>query len=206
MNRQIALLGVLGVIVLVVAFYMLGFKPKQDEIAELEVQLEEAIAAEAQLDSRIRNLQEVRERAPEIEAALVTGEGIVPRSASLPAALRQLQLAADDSGTTLLSVNPARPAGVADPATPELAQIALTVQVDGSYFQLVDFLRRIEDAAITPRGIKWIDLSLSLSEYPTLSASLTGRMYALLPEPLPAVVVEEPADVEVDVTVEEDAA
>lgn len=215
MNRQQVILAVLGILVILVLFYMFVFKPKQEELAEIEVQIEEALAQEAALESRIATLEEVRARAPEIEASLATAESIIPREQALPSALRQLQLAADDSGAELLSVTPGRPVAL-EGEIPELAELSVTLVLDGSYFQLVDFLRRVEDPAITPRGITWSGLTLAATEYPTLTASLSGRMFALLPAPITTDVVPDgaatdpPADVDaeadVEVTVEEDAA
>lgn len=217
MNRQQMLLGVLGVIVILVLFYMFVFNPKQEELAEIETEIEEAIAQEAALEVRIASLEEVRARAPEIEASLATAESIIPREQALPSALRQLQLAADDAGAELTSVTPGRPAGT-EGEIAELAELTVNVVLTGSYFQLVDFLRRVEDPAITPRGIIWSGVTISAAEYPTLTATMSGRMFALLPAPPAVEVVPEPGAVatepttdetpepDVEVTVEEDAA
>lgn len=211
MNRQHLVLAVLGLLVILVLFYMFAFKPKQDEIAEIEVQIEESLAQEATLESRIATLEEVRARAPEIEASLATAESIIPREQALPSALRQFQLGADDSGVELVSVTPGRPVAV-DGEVPELAELSVTLVLNGSYFQIVDFLRRVEDPAITPRGVTWSGVTVVATEYPTLTASLTGRMFSLLPIPAtPDVLTTEPpadagTEADVEVTVEEDAA
>lgn len=216
MNRQQTLLGVLGVIIILVLFYMFAFKPQQEELAEVEAEIEEALAQESSLEARIATLQEVRARAPEIEAALATAESIIPREQALPSALRQLQLAADDAGAELTAVTPGRPVET-EGEIAELAELTVNVVLSGSYFQLVDFLRRVEDPAITPRGIIWSGVTIAAEEYPTLTATMSGRMFALLPAPPagevpePGAVATEPAtddatEPDVEVTVEEDAA
>lgn len=192
MNRQTLLLSALGAVLLLVLYYFFAWAPKSAEIAEINEQTEAAITQQATLESRIRALEEVRARAPEIEAALASAESVVPRDAALPSALRQLQLAADDSGVEMISVSVGRPsaAGIAD--VPDLANMSVSVQVNGSYFQTVDFLRRLEDPGITPRGFVWSAAAFAPSEYPSLSVSLSGNMYAVLPG-APA-QAEQPAD------------
>jgi Tfp pilus assembly protein PilO len=188
MTRQMTLLSALGVFLLLVLFYLFAWSPKSDELAEVRTEIDDAVAQQSLLESQIAALEGVRATAPEIEAALAAAESLVPRDAALPSALRQLQLAADDSGVELLSIAAGRPA--ADDIVPEVASISLAINAEGSYFQLVDFLRRIEDPAITPRVVLFANVSVSIVEYPTLGAALTGEMYALLPAPP---VVEEPA-------------
>lgn len=188
MTRQMVMLAALAALLLVVLFYLFGWKPKSEELAEIRVQTDEAVAQQTLLESQIAALEAVRASAPEVEAALATAEGLVPREAALPSALRQLQLAADDSGIELLSIAPARPA--ADELVPELARIAVAMTAEGSYFQLVDFLRRVEDPLITPRVFLVENLTATTADYPVLSVAITGAMFAVLPAP-PA--VEEPA-------------
>ncbi len=107
---------------------------------------------------------------------------------------------------TLLSVSPSRPSA-APGELAELAEINLSLSVEGSYFQLVDFLRRIADPSITPRGITWSALAATPSEYPTLAISLTGKMFALLPAPVAAEPATPPAtEAPTDAPTEEEAA
>jgi Tfp pilus assembly protein PilO len=220
MKRSQILLSVLGAILIVALFYVLLMQPAREEVVALETQIAEEVVAQAGLTQEIARLRSVRDQAPEVEAELVTGEAIVPRDVSLPSALRQLQLSADDSGVVLQAVTTSRPIFVED--GPEgLAQIASTVQLVGGYFQIVDFLRRIEDPAITPRGVEWTGATLARGEeYPELNVVLDGALYAVIAvppppevetelptdedgEPLDPETAEVDPDAENDVTVEE---
>jgi hypothetical protein len=89
-----------------------------------------------------------------------------------------------------------------DGADQGVSRINVNAQVSGTYFQLVDFLRRIEDPEITPRGIVWNSANLARDEYPTITATLTGSMYTRLPGPPPEPEVEEDDDEDADVEVE----
>lgn len=178
MSRQVLLLSALGAVLLLVAFYFLAWAPQSERIAEIETEIEATLAQQAQTTTRIRALEEVRARAPEIEAAIGATDALIPRDPALPSALRQLQLAADDSGVTLLTVASGRPTAVGEGGA---AELTVTISMTGSYFQVVDFLRRVEDPSITPRAILWSTAAVSVAEYPELSVSLSGSMYAVLP-------------------------
>jgi Tfp pilus assembly protein PilO len=188
MTRTTVLLSALAAILVVALFWLLLWSPRQDELAQISEETDQVLAQQAELEGRLRALQAVREQAPEAEAVLAAGEAVVPRGTALPSAFRQLQLSADEAGLRLISVSPGRPGAVeGGPAT--LGELPVNVELEGSYFQVVDFLRRIEDPTISPRGLEWANASLSIADYPMLTVSLSGRMYAQLPAPPPA---EEP--------------
>lgn len=207
MNRQIGIVAVLVAGLLVALFYFFVWSPRSDEIEEIEAQIETVEQQQAQLQRRITELKEVRNNAPELEAEIVAAESVVPRDVGQAAAIRQLQLAADESGVELPNVTFDRPTQIQD-APVGLASLQVTVQVDGGYYQLVDFYRRVEDPAITPRGVTWSSVVVSPTEYPMLTASSSGSMYALLPAPPAEEPETEDTTTEGDegeVVVEEDA-
>ena len=191
MNRQTALLaGLAGLLILVLGFVFV-VQPRRAEISEVEDEIVDVQTQQTATRSQISALQDVRARSPELEAQLAAGNAVVPDVAALPSAVRQLQLAADDSGVTLVTISASRPERVATEGAPEdLARLDLSLTVDGGYFQVVDFLRRIEDPVITPRGVLWGSLSINPAEYPTLTANVTGTMFAVLEDG--AALAEEP--------------
>lgn len=191
MNRQTGIVAALVAVLLIALFYFFVWSPKNDEIDEIEAQIETVEQQQAQLEQRIAALKEVRNNAPELEAAIVSAESVVPRDIGQASAIRQMQLAADESGVEMPNVTFGRPTQIQD-APPGLASIQVSVQIQGGYYQLVDFYRRVEHPTITPRGITWASVSLAPSEYPTLSASSSGSMYALLPTPPAPEPTEEP--------------
>lgn len=194
MNRQIALVAALGAVLLLVAFYFLGWAPKSEEVAEIEAQIETVLAQQSTAQQRIRQLEDVRSRAPQIEADLAASEAVLPSEAALPSALRQLQLAADDSGVTLLTIQPGRPAPVGSDG---VASISLSLSLTGSYFQTIDFLRRVEDPTLVPRAILLDTAALAPTEYPELAVTLSGQMFAFVGLP-PAPPAPEPTETPTD--------
>lgn len=217
MNRSVQALLALAAVAIIALSFMFLIKPKMDEAAELRVEAEDTRAQQSQVRSQIAALEEVRSTSPGLEAELAATSAVIPTDPALPAALRQLQVAADDSGVTLVSVAPGEPASAGVEDLPDLSAISLNLQLNGGYFQVVDFLRRIEDPVITARGILVQDVSATPEEYPTLSVTVSGTMFSILeqptqdqPEPAPTETepTEDATDVDVDVDVdmtEEDA-
>lgn len=184
MNRIQTLLAGLAGLLVVVLFWLLLWSPQQDELDELRAETEEIETEQEQTAARISALESVRDEAPQQEALLAAANTVIPREAGLAAFLRQLQQAADEAGMTLRSVSPSRPVPAGEEAA-GLHRINVGVQLQGSYFQLVDFLRRVEDPGITPRAMLWnsVNIGGDPEEHPTLAVSLQGDLYAILPTP-----------------------
>jgi hypothetical protein len=197
MNRRSTILAVLGAVLIVALTWVLLYQPRNEEIAELQAATVAAEARGAELAIRVDQLRVVRETAPEIEAQLVAGTAVIPSEPALAAVLRQVQLSADEAGVTLMSMAPGRPEPVTIEGGAEgLVRLALVVDVEGEYFQMVDFLRRLEDPAISPRGLVWNGgtVGSEYDEYPTLTASLQGELFAIMPVLTPVPVPEVPVD------------
>lgn len=192
MSRQATLLGALAAILVAALWWLFLYSPGQDELARVEDEIAAAENEQVSLQQRVARLEMVRARAPETEAAIATLRSFVPDDPALPPALRQVQAAAEDSGATITAIATARPVVVDEPTGLHAAQVTITV--DGSYFQIVDMLRRIEDPEITSRGIVFSSLTMNTLEYPTLQATIAGSMYAVLdPVPEPEEPEAEPA-------------
>lgn len=191
MKRATLLLTVLGLILVLVGWYLLMWQPRAEDLARVEEETVSVRAAQETTRARIATLEGVRERAPELQAELVAIESLLPRDPAIASALRQLQLAADDSGVTLLSINPTRPNVIE--ADGGLHEMRVSLEMQGRYFALLDAMRRLEDPEITSRGIVWEGLTITRDEstYPELTAALTGRIFTVLPQPM---VAPDPAD------------
>ena len=207
MNRMAWVVAALAAVAVIALFFVLVFQPAREDLAEVEEQIALEQAEQARLEGEIERLRLVRENAPGVEADLAAADAIVPRDPALPALVRQLQVAADESGISLLSVATARPNELAEPPEEGLSSIDLNTQVEGGYFQLIDFLRRIEDPAISPRGIIWLTASVIRVDesYPDLSVALSGRAYAVLAVPPSEEEPEPQGDETSDADVDADA-
>lgn len=175
MTRNALLLAVLAAALLIVLWFLFLFRPASDELADVNAEIEAALEQQQQLEAEIQRLQDIRSNVTSIEADLAAYNAVIPQDPGLPSLLRQLQMAADDSGLELASVAPGEPAVVEE--LPDIRSIALTVEVRGGYFQVVDFLRRIEDPIVVSRGFLINGVDISLEEYPTLTVGLTGQIF-----------------------------
>lgn len=192
MTRQTALLATLAAVLVITLWWLFLYSPGQDELALLEDEIAAAESEQISLQQRVAQLETVRARAPETEAAIARLKSFVPDDPALPAALRQIQASADDAGARIIAITTTRPTVVDEGVGLYAAQLTLTVE--GSYFQLVDLLRRIEAPEITARGVTFNNVTLAATDYPTLTASIVGDMYAVLdPVPEPGAEAEQPA-------------
>ena len=183
----IALLSVL----LIVGWFFLIYQPTSEDIEDVRAETDRVQTETTQQLARAAQLREIRQAAPESEAALSAGQLLIPEAASIPALFRQMQQVADESGVRLTSISPSAPS-VQEIGNTEVAVISLSMALEGSYFQIVDLARRIEDPQIVSRALLWTSASLSPSEFPTLSVTLSGDVYARGTEALPTLEEEEP--------------
>lgn len=189
MSRQSVLLAGLAGLLVVALWWIFLYTPGQEDLARVEDEIAAAEAEMLSLQRRVAQLEAVRSRAPETEAAIARLLSVIPDDPDLAGALRQIKASAEDSGLELVSVVAERPTVLDEPTG--LASAAITLTAEGSYFQVVDFFRRLEDPQITARGLRFNDVTITGEEYPTLSVSITGAMFSVLePVPTPGAPVE----------------
>lgn len=180
MNRQALLLTAVGSLLVLALYWMFLLSPKRAELAETNEAIIAAVDQQAQLTNRINALKDVRAAAPAVEAQLAASEALLPSGPALPPTLRQLQLAADEAGLFLSSVSLSQPSPLVVEGVPAgVSQMSATLALTGSYFQVIDFLRRVADPVITPRAVLWSSVSLAVADYPQLSLSLSGNLFVV---------------------------
>lgn len=185
------IVGVLAAIVLTVAFWFLLYKPASDQQAAAEAETAQLEQEQSSLRSQIAQLRDVESRQVEIRAAQTRLEEYIPLGPAQPTAIRQFQRAADAAGTEILSVtfgdlavpeaaDATTPADTGTPGT-TLANIPVTMTIEGGYFQLVDFMRRLE--VDVPRAVlvQTVDVDEGSGGYPSLEAIWSGQLFAIVP-------------------------
>jgi Tfp pilus assembly protein PilO len=184
MRFSAPVVAVLVALVLTVAFWFLLYKPASDQQVEVETETATLEAQQQSLQVEIDALRDIEARQVEIRAAMARVEEFIPSGAAQPTAIRQFQRAADAAGTEITTVTFGQPTAATtggDTGEPEtsLASIPVTMTVEGGYFQLVDFFRRVE--VDVPRAVLVETLAVSEGEaqFPTLSVNWTGQMFAI---------------------------
>lgn len=154
-DRNILVLGLLVVLLLVVGYYFLFLGPLLDRLGERS---EERSAKEAQLANlrqEVAELEAVRRNAPETERQLLELSKRVPTQPEIPTLVVQMEDVADAAGVTQLSIEPGTPGP--PPGGGDYSVVPVTMSFEGTYEQLVDFLRRTGQLArlVTVNGVTY---------------------------------------------------
>jgi len=144
-DRNILILGSLGIVILVIAFYFLLLSPLLQSLNEQDQARDQKQDQLAQVQQEVNELEEVRQNSPEIERQLLELSKRIPTQPQIPTFVVQVQEIADASGVTQLTVEPgdaAAPAGGGD-----YQVIPITMQFNGTYDEMQDFLLRMRNLA-----------------------------------------------------------
>ncbi len=180
-------LAIAACVLLAAAFFFLAWQPKDDEQTALEDETAQLEREASSLRNEIAALEEIKANEVEIRATIAKIGEYVPEGPAQGEVMRQLQDAADAAGVTVESMQFGEPQRVEEaPDTGEpgtvLASIDSSFNLEGEYFQIVDFMRRIE--VDVPRAVLIRQLSLSEGGeegFPTLSGSWSGDLFAVVP-------------------------
>jgi type IV pilus assembly protein PilO len=144
-DRNILILGILGIVIVVIGFYFLLLSPLLQSLNEQAQAREDKQAQLEQVQQQVNELEVVRRHSPEIERQLLELSKRVPTQPQIPTLVVQVQEIADASGVTQLTVEPgdaAAPAGGGD-----YRVVPVTMQFNGTYDQMQDFLLRTRNLA-----------------------------------------------------------
>ena len=188
--RRLGVLTLLGVLVVTALWWMFLISPRNASIGDLHDQLSAAVDTESRLRVQIVQLQEIRDREVEYQAALGKLNALIPDRPLLDEAIEQIYTLAGETGVDLQTLSPSVPAPAGEGS--ELREIDISAQVEGEFFELLGFLFGLSDMERLVR-VDGISLSSTQDESGTtfLSASIDLRLFTtadLLPtiEPAPS--------------------
>ena len=157
------MLTAVACLAILAAGWFLAVKPQRSHAAELRTQTQSVQSSNSQLQSQVSQLKQQQKDLPAQQKLLSQIATRIPDNPALPALIRQLSAAADGAGVNLVSLAPSAPAlaAAAAPAavttgtaagttastpaaTSPLASIQLTLQVQGSYFNVEQFFSAVE--------------------------------------------------------------
>jgi type IV pilus assembly protein PilO len=144
-DRNILILGILGIVIVVIGFYFLLLSPLLQSLNEQAQAREDKQTQLEEVQQQVNELEEVRRHSPEIERQLLELSKRVPTQPQIPTLVVQVQEITDASGVTQLTVEPgdaAAPAGGGD-----YRVVPVTMQFNGTYDQVQDFLLRTRNLA-----------------------------------------------------------
>ena len=139
-DRNILILGILGIVIVVIGFYFLLLSPLLQSLNEQAQAREDKQAQLEQVQQEVNELEEVRRNSPEIQSQLLELSKRVPTQPQIPTLVVQVEEIADASGVTQLSVDPEPPTAPAGGGDYQVVPVTMTF--DGTYDQMQDFLLR----------------------------------------------------------------
>lgn len=139
-GREIYIITAVVAVVLIVAWYFLLFSPTQRKLSDLDTQIQSAQSALDMANQEVVKLESFKKTAPQSRAEVVRLGKMLPMSEGIPGLIIELTKTAQASGVSITTIT----RGTTTPGTPFGIQ-QLTIQVGGRYFDVEDFLYRLEE-------------------------------------------------------------
>lgn len=141
--RRVPVFVALGVLMITVMWWVFLIAPRNATINDLEDQRFVAVDGEQRLRTQIRQLQDIRDREVEYLAAVGRLDALIPDRPRLEEFIEQIYELANDTGVDLQSLSPSVPAAATEGS--ELREIAVSVQLEGEFFEILGFLFGLSD-------------------------------------------------------------
>jgi Tfp pilus assembly protein PilO len=172
--------GVVAVALVLLLIFVLVL-PKLHAVSSAQSDLSAAEAQQQTLEGQKAALEDVKASAPDNKAVIASVERQIPPVADESGLILLLQNAATYAGLDLVTLTPSTPTF---DATTGLSTISVSVSASGTYFDVTEFMYRIETL---PRAAKVTGISLApgatssttttTSSIPTLQLSATVDVY-----------------------------
>ena len=140
-SRTKILLGVLVLLLITVLWWLLLLSPKRDDISAAEAELDNARLRESTLQTRIIQLQEIKDNELSYLFAIGQMESSIPATPQADAFIEDITFLAESTGVELTTITLTPP--VADPDTGGF-EVPVSIAVEGEYFEILGFLYGIE--------------------------------------------------------------
>jgi type IV pilus assembly protein PilO len=154
-DRNVLIIGLLGIVLLVVGYYFLLLSPLLSDLRERAQERDDKEAQLADLQQEVAQLEAIRRQAPEIERQLLELSKRIPTQPEIPTLVVQIEEIADLAGVTQLSIEPGDvepPPGGGD-----FLVVPVTMSFEGTYEQMQDFLLRMRNLSrlVTVRSVTY---------------------------------------------------
>jgi Tfp pilus assembly protein PilO len=197
-NRRVILFAVVAAVIVLAGWYLLLWSPTKSDLDKAKERRAAAESQQSQLRSEIQRLQEAQRNEPANRAKLERLRTAIPDDPSLGQFIIDVNDAATRSGIDFISIAPTEPHTAArapvvttttvagsTPTTSNAplasttpgaapAEIGLTLQIQGGYFQVLDFLNRLDSL---PRLVVTDSLNISPGENVRLTVAISARMF-----------------------------
>lgn len=185
MKNRAVLAGGAVVLVVVLGWYMFLYKPKGKELSDTRAKVEQLASEQQKLEADLARLQELDRNRPLRVAERQRLAGLIPERDELAGFIIAADEIATRSGLRFVSITPSEPVAGAD-GVPSV--ITLSMTLEGTFFQLLDYVGRLENL----RRLVVVDtLNVTVvgtgeangSIVPFLDVAITARMFTTAPPP-----------------------
>lgn len=181
-GREIYIITAVVAVVLIVAWYFLLFSPTKSKLSDLDQQVQSAQSALSVAKQEVVKLEAYKKTAPQSHAEIVRLGKMLPESEGIPGLIIELSKTADASGVSVTSIT----RGTTTPGSPFGIQ-QLSLQVSGRYFDVEDFLYRLEEYVafrnasfrVTGRLLQVTSLQIAANSTSTGTSSSTSPELAV---------------------------
>ncbi len=139
-GRNLLIAGLLVIVAVLVAYYLLLLGPLLGRMEERAEQREAREQELANVQGDVDELEAVRDNAPEIERQLLELSKRIPTQPEIPTLAVQVEEVADQAGVTWIGLDPGTPGSPAGGGN--YSVVPITMSFEGTYEQLQDFLLR----------------------------------------------------------------
>lgn len=163
------------------AYYLLGYKPKQEILSSLERKSAELATKIQEKQAVANNLQKVKDAVKQMDDLLARALEKLPSEEEIPVLLKTVSDLGKEAGLDPILFRP----GAATPVGPTFfyAQIPLAMEELGGFYELVRFFDKVSRL---PRIVTVEDIAVTVKEHnqitgPTLKAVFTATTFKYLP-------------------------
>jgi Tfp pilus assembly protein PilO len=182
-NRRPIIIGAVAFVLFLLLWYFLGFAPQQKKIHDAQKRRATAEQKQQELQTAINRLKAAQKNEPLQRAQLETLKTAIPDDPALGQFILDVNDRATASGIDFVSIAPALPTagavaaatpGATGVAAPAPAQISVSLQITGGYFQVIDFINRLADL---PRILVLDTLNVASDNGGHLTVGIASRMF-----------------------------
>lgn len=172
MNRRTTLIGAAAALAVLVLWFLLLWSPQRSKINDARDRARRAELQQANLRLTLSRLQDLGRREPVVRSQLERLRVAIPDQPNLGQFIIDANEAATQAGIDFLSISPALPTQSQTGGPP---QIGVAMNVKGGYFQVLDYLNRLDDL---PRLVVIDSLAVTPEDNgAVLLVTIQGRMF-----------------------------
>jgi len=170
-RQQLVVIAVVAIFIILV--FSLLIRPKISQLNQISASQEEEEQRFKALNTTLVRLKDIKKRAQKIKAEVERMGKLIPETPEVPSLILEIQDIANQADMEFQKI---KPSPLVEKG--EYAELPLEITVDGYFYDLVDFLYRMEKLSRAIKITK-IQISEGKQKLPHLSTNLTVNAFVL---------------------------